>query len=87
LLRAHSLHDIAHPPRSSRHGITWPILSKRHGPAEDERDDTLQAAVHLKGVPDHADTVAKDGSLVVTVGRPVEGRITLIETKKEPVPR
>ena len=43
-------------------------------------------AVYEKGVPDYADTVAKDGSLVITVGEPVEGRkqrqATLIETKK-----
>ena len=31
-------------------------------------------AIYPKGVPDYADTVAKDGSLVVTVGTPVEGR-------------
>lgn len=31
-------------------------------------------AVYPKGVPDYADAVAKDGSLVVTVGTPVEGR-------------
>lgn len=43
-------------------------------------------AVYPKGVPDYADTAAKDGSLVVTVGEPVQGRekrrITLIEAKK-----
>ena len=43
-------------------------------------------AVYPKGVPDYADTVAKDGSLVVTVGQPVEGRekcrVMLIEAKK-----
>jgi hypothetical protein len=37
-------------------------------------------------VPDYADTVAKDGSLVVTVGTPVEGRekrrVKLIEAEK-----
>jgi hypothetical protein len=48
-------------------------------------------AVYPKGVPDCADTVAKDGSLVVTVGQPVEGRekrrVTLIKSKEEPVPR
>jgi hypothetical protein len=33
-------------------------------------------------VPDYADTVAKDGSLVVIVGQPVEGRAKLIEAKK-----
>lgn len=32
------------------------------------------SAVYPKGVPDYADAVAKDGSLVVTVGEPVEGR-------------
>lgn len=31
-------------------------------------------AIYPKGVPDYADTVAKDGSLVVTVGTPVESR-------------
>jgi hypothetical protein len=31
-------------------------------------------AVYPKGVPDYADTVAKDGSLVITVGEPVESR-------------
>jgi hypothetical protein len=43
-------------------------------------------ATYTKGVPDYADSVAKDGSLVVTVGQPVEGRksrnITLIEAKR-----
>ncbi len=43
-------------------------------------------AVYLKGVPDYADAVAKDGSVVITVGTPIEGRekrrITLIEGKK-----
>jgi hypothetical protein len=43
-------------------------------------------AVYPKGVPDYADTVAKDGSLVVTAGKPVEGRekrrATLIEAAK-----
>jgi hypothetical protein len=43
-------------------------------------------AIYPKGVPDYADTVVKDGSLVVTVGKPVEGRDTrrlkLIESKK-----
>jgi hypothetical protein len=31
-------------------------------------------AIYPKGVPDYAETVAKDGSLFVTVGTPVEGR-------------
>ena len=31
-------------------------------------------AVYPKGVPDYADAAAKDGSLVITVGRPIEGR-------------
>ena len=43
-------------------------------------------AVYGKGVPDYADAVAKDGSVVITVGKPVEGRenrrVTLIEGKK-----
>jgi hypothetical protein len=43
-------------------------------------------AIYDKGVPDYADAVAKDGSLVITVGQPVEGRkkrhTTLIEAKK-----
>jgi hypothetical protein len=43
-------------------------------------------ATYPKDVPDYADTVAKDGSLVVTVGKPVEGRdkrrVKLIEAKK-----
>jgi hypothetical protein len=42
--------------------------------------------VYPKGVPSYADAVAKDGSLVVTVGKLVEGRekrrATLIEAKK-----
>ena len=44
------------------------------------------SAVYPKDVPDYADAVAKDGSLVVTVGQPVEGRtkrnVKLIEAKK-----
>lgn len=43
-------------------------------------------AIYPKGVPDYANAVAKDGSLVITVGQPVIGRqkrqITLIEGKK-----
>ena len=43
-------------------------------------------AIYPKGVPDYADTVAKKGSLVVTVGQLVEGRakrrVTLIEMKR-----
>lgn len=43
-------------------------------------------AVYPKNVPDYAEAVAKDGSLVVTVGEPVEGRtkrtVRLIEAKK-----
>jgi hypothetical protein len=43
-------------------------------------------AIYPKGVPDYADAVAKDGSLVVTVGQPVKGRdkrqVMLIERKK-----
>lgn len=43
-------------------------------------------AIYPKGVPDYADTVAKEGSLVVTVGTPVEGRekrrVKLIEAEK-----
>ena len=43
-------------------------------------------AVYPKGVPDYADAVAKDGSLVITVGKPVEGRdkrrVKLISGKK-----
>ena len=31
-------------------------------------------AVYPKGVPDYADAVAKDDQLVITVGKPVEGR-------------
>jgi hypothetical protein len=31
-------------------------------------------ATYPRGVPDYAETVAKDGSLVITVGQPVEGR-------------
>src|ERR1700692_3093425 len=30
-------------------------------------------AIYPKGVPDYADAIAKDGSLVITVGNPVEG--------------
>jgi len=48
-------------------------------------------AIYPKGVPDYADAVAQEGSLVVSVGHPVEGRakrhVTLIEMKKEPVQR
>jgi hypothetical protein len=48
-------------------------------------------AVLPKGVPDYADTVAKDCSLATTVGHPVERRmerrVTMIETKTVPVPR
>jgi hypothetical protein len=43
-------------------------------------------AIYPKGVPDYADAVAKDGSLVITVGQPVEGRqkrrVKLIEGEK-----
>jgi hypothetical protein len=43
-------------------------------------------ASYPKGVPDYADVVAQDGSLVITVGQPVEGREkrrqVLIEGKK-----
>ena len=43
-------------------------------------------AIYDKGVPDYADAVAMDGSLVITVGQPIEGRkkrhTTLIEVKK-----
>ena len=45
-------------------------------------------AIYPKGVPDYADTVAKDGSLVVSVGTPVEGRekrqVKLIESRSKP---
>jgi len=34
----------------------------------------MATAVYPKGVPDYAEAVAKGGSLVVTVGQPVEGR-------------
>ena len=54
------------------------------------KNPTAQA-IYPKGVPDYADTVAKDGSLVITVGQPVEGRekrrVTLLEVQKEPLPR
>jgi hypothetical protein len=43
-------------------------------------------ATYLQGVPDYADTVEKDGSPVVTVAKPVEGRdkrrVRLTEAKK-----
>lgn len=43
-------------------------------------------AVYPKGVPDYADAVAKDGTLVITVSEPVEGRtkrrVMLIGPKK-----
>ncbi len=43
-------------------------------------------AIYPKGVPEYAETAAKDGSLVVTVGIPVEGRdkrrVKLIEEPK-----
>lgn len=43
-------------------------------------------AIYSKGVPDYADTVAKDGSLVITVGQAVECRlkrqVNLIEGRK-----
>ena len=45
------------------------------------------AAVYPKSVPDYADAVAKDGTLVVTVGEPVEGRtkrtVRVIDAKKQ----
>jgi hypothetical protein len=31
-------------------------------------------AVYPKGVPDYADTIAKDSQMVITIGKPVEGR-------------
>ena len=31
-------------------------------------------AVYPKGVPDYADAVVRDNQLVITVGKPVEGR-------------
>ena len=43
-------------------------------------------AIYDKGVPDYANAVAMDGSLVITVGQPIEGRkkchTTLIAVKK-----
>ncbi len=43
-------------------------------------------AIYPKDVPDYADATAKEGSLVITVGKPVEGRekrsVMLIETSK-----
>jgi hypothetical protein len=43
-------------------------------------------AIYPEGVPDYADVVAKEGSLVVAVGQPVEGRekrqVRLIESQK-----
>ena len=43
-------------------------------------------AIYPKGVPNYADAVAKDGSLVITVGKPVEERVKrrvkLIDAKK-----
>jgi hypothetical protein len=48
-------------------------------------------AVYPKGVPDYAYAVAKDSSLVITVGKPVEGRdkrrVKLIDGKKQPLER
>ncbi len=50
---------------------------------------TSAEAVYPKGVPDYADAVAKDNQLVITVGKPVEGRtkrsVRLIpgETRKD----
>ncbi len=48
-------------------------------------------AVYPKGVPDYADCVARDGSLVVRVGQPVVGRVerrvTLIGADREVAPR
>jgi hypothetical protein len=47
-------------------------------------------AVYPNDVPDYAECVARDGSLVVTVGQPVEGRVkrrvALIGTEKEATP-
>ncbi len=43
-------------------------------------------AIYLKGVPSYADALAKDGSLVITVGKPVDRRnkrrVKLIEGDK-----
>ncbi len=43
-------------------------------------------AIYPRNVPDYADTVARDGSLVVTVGQPVANRekrqVTLIDNRK-----
>jgi hypothetical protein len=48
-------------------------------------------AIYPKGVPDYADTEAKDGSLVIAVGQPVEARekrrVKLIEAPKQPMQR
>jgi hypothetical protein len=49
-------------------------------------DHPTAEAVYPKGVPDYADTVAKEGSLVVTFGNPVEDRakrrVKLIEGQR-----
>lgn len=49
-------------------------------------EDATAEAVYPRGVPDYADAAAKDGSVVVTMGHPVEGRekrqVTLIQAKK-----
>ena len=49
------------------------------------KNPTAEAS-YPKGVPDYADAVAKDGSLVITVGQAVEGRekrrVKLIDGKK-----
>lgn len=49
-------------------------------------DNPTAEAVYPKGVPDYADAVAKDGAIVVTVGKPVDARqkrrVVLIGGKK-----
>ena len=66
-----------HSPHNRRTRETAPGKAPKNPTAE---------AIYPKGVPDYADTVAKDGSLVVTVGKPVERRekrrATLIEATK-----
>lgn len=48
-------------------------------------------ALYPKGVPDYAEAVAKEGSLVITVGHPVNGRekreAILIGSKRSPIQR
>jgi N-acetylmuramoyl-L-alanine amidase len=43
-------------------------------------------AIYPKGVPDYADATARDGQVVIAVGKPVEGLAPLAYTQEAPVP-